>query len=217
MKHVEHRGEPEEEGEPLHLADGQPVEEDSRQERDEVGRQHGPERALEPAVDARSHGPARARLVFQAFEIDDVRVDRDPDRDDDAGHAGQVEARRHARVAEGRDDRPQQCAGDREAAHHHDAEQPVVEDRVQEHQDQPGDAGAEAGVERGSPEGRRHRLGGQLHQPDRQRAVVEGQCEVVGRRIGEAARDLDAVVEGGEGGSRRAGSTEPTAPPRRAR
>ena len=30
-------------------------------------------------------------LVFQAFEVDDVGVDGDADRHDDAGHAGQRE------------------------------------------------------------------------------------------------------------------------------
>ena len=38
----------------------------------------------------RSDSPG-AHLVLQSFEVDDVRVDRDADRHDDAGDAGQRE------------------------------------------------------------------------------------------------------------------------------
>ena len=126
---VEHGREAEEEGEALHRPDRELVEHEGAEQRHEVGGQHGAEGALEAPVDAGAHRASRPRLVLQSFEVDDVGVHGDTDRHDDADDAGQVDGGVEGLAHPG-DDRPQQGAGDGEAGHDHQAEQPVVEDRV---------------------------------------------------------------------------------------
>ena len=98
-RHVHDGGEAEEEGEALHVPDGDQVEDDRRQQRDEVSGPHRAPGALEAPVDGRPHRAAGSGLVLQSFEVDDVRVDGDTDRHDEAGDAGEVEARCHRCMA----------------------------------------------------------------------------------------------------------------------
>ena len=65
------------------------VEDRGADERHEVGGEDRAERLLERAVDRRAHGAPGAHLVLQLLEVDDVRVDRDTDGDDETGDPGQ--------------------------------------------------------------------------------------------------------------------------------
>ena len=81
-----------------------------------------------------------AHLVLESFEVDDIGVDGDTDRHDDAGHTGQREreALRAPRVG---DEREEDHAGEPEAEPHDEAEQPVEEDHVERDEaeaDEPG-------------------------------------------------------------------------------
>ena len=104
---------------------------------------------------------------------------------------------------EGRDDRPQHHGREHEARDHHEAKGPVIEEDVEQHQDQPDDAGAQARHQRRVAEGRRDRLGGGRLEGDRQGAVVHGLGQIVGVRLGQAPRDLSLAVERCEAGLRR--------------
>ena len=94
------------------------------------------------------------------------------------------------------------AAGHGQPRQHDDAEQSVVDDRVEEHEQEAGDAGAEAGLERRAPEGGRHGLGGQRVEADRQRAELHGERQVLGVALGEGgpAADLSLAGERGERG-----------------
>ena len=88
----------------------------------------------------------RDDVLLEVLVEHDVGVDRDADGHDDAGDAGEGE-RQALVLAEVGDDRPQQCGRDRQAAHGHEAEQPVVDHHVEEHEGEADEAGGDAGVE----------------------------------------------------------------------
>ena len=99
----------------------------------DVGREDRLVRLGEAAVHRTADRLAGLDLVLESFEEHDVGVDGDADRHDDAG--GTCQRQREAVVrAEVADDRPQQRGRHDEAEHHDDAEGPVVEDHVEQHE-----------------------------------------------------------------------------------
>ena len=80
--------------------------------------------------DRGAHGLARARLLLDAFEDDDVRVGRDADREDQAG-----EARQRQRDVEEQDRAVEKRGVDGEPDDGDDAEE-AVEDEQEEHDDE---------------------------------------------------------------------------------
>ena len=157
--HVHDRREPEEEREALHVAHGHEVQDDGRQQGDEVRGPDRPPGALEAAVHRRPHGASGPGLVLQSLEIDDVRVDGDADGHDQTGDAGQVEARRDRRVTETRDDGPQHHGREDEPRDHDQPERPVVRHDVEQDEDQAADPRGEPGDEGGVAERGRDGLG----------------------------------------------------------
>src|SRR5664280_2753941 len=132
---IEDGGQAEEEGESPDRPDRDEVQDGRTEQRDGVSGQHGAEGAGESAVHAGADRAPCPGLVLQTLEVDDVRVDGDADRDDEADDAGQVDRGVEA-LAHGGDDRPEQCSGHPQAGNDHDAQQAVVEDHVEQHQDQ---------------------------------------------------------------------------------
>ena len=104
------------------------------------------------------------------------------------------------RMPERGDDGPQKAAVITRPGDHHDPERPVVEDRVDEDQEQPADAGRSPACSDDLPERRRDGLLGEHAQSDGQGAVVEVEGQVLGRGLGEAAADLHLAVERRERG-----------------
>ena len=88
--------------------------------------------AGERPVDARAHRRAGAHFVLHAFEVDDVRVDGDADRHDDAGDAGEAQHDRDVEHVgqEPRDQRVERHAAEQDAGDHDEAEQPVEDQHV---------------------------------------------------------------------------------------
>ena len=166
----------------------------------EVGRQHGPEGAGEAAIDGLADGPARPDLVFEALEVHHVRVHRDADRDDDARHAGEGERQALGRAQQG-DDGVEQSPAYGQADHHDEAQSPVVDDHVQQHDHDPADAGQQPGLQRVLADGGRHRLHRLRSEAHRQRAGLQGRRQVAGllkgERCGRGAADHRGAVEGG--------------------
>ena len=108
---------------------------------------------------------AGAHLVLHAFEVDDVRVDGDADRHDEAGDAGEASARGVTRRSSGRITRSACRAPSplrSEPGDHDEAEQPVEDEHVERDEREADDAGDDAGVELVVAERRRHVLDVQL-------------------------------------------------------
>ena len=104
-------------------------EDERRDRRDDVGVDDRVEALRVARRDRRAHGFARARLLFDAFEDDDVRVGRDADRQDHPREARQ----RHRHVEE-QDHRVEEDGVDPEADHRDQAEEAV--DEQQEERDE---------------------------------------------------------------------------------
>src|SRR5205823_1785925 len=155
--HVEQRREPEEEREAAHRSDGEQIEEHGADERRRVGREDRAVGATEASIDRRAHGLARADLVFEPLEVDDVRVHGDADRHDDPGGPRQRQ-REPARLSEIRDDRVHERGRDAQAQPHHEAERPVVGEHVERHERETDGTGGQAGRERVLAERGRHGL-----------------------------------------------------------
>ena len=90
-QHVDHGGEPERDGEALHVADRQDEQDDRGEQVDALGGENGADRALPARFDGSDQTAAVAQFVSDAFEVDDERVGREADRDDQAGDTGQRE------------------------------------------------------------------------------------------------------------------------------
>ena len=82
-------------------------------------------------------------------------------------------------------------------------ERAVVEDRVEQHQRQTDQSGAETGDQGAVAEGRRHRLRVERIQSHGQGAELHGDRQVLRALFGERSRDLTGAVETREGGLRR--------------
>ena len=114
---------------------GDHVQDGGRQEGHGVGGQDGPPG---PRPAAWHRGPecsALPDLVLDSFEVDDERVGGDADGDDQTGDAGHVQAQPDP-PTEQHHDRVDQAAGQDQRQDGDDAEQPVVEQAVDDHQQQ---------------------------------------------------------------------------------
>ena len=87
---VEDRRQAEREGEALHVAGGEVVQDRRGEERHGVGRQDRAPRPHPGPRDGDAHRSALVHLVLYSFEEHDERVGGDTDRDDEAGDAGQA-------------------------------------------------------------------------------------------------------------------------------
>ena len=139
---------------PLHVADREDEEHDRGEQVDPFGGVDRAQRALPAGLDGADEAAAVAQLVAYSFEVDDERVGREADRDDQTRDAGE---RQPVALAPGQD-RDHQVGDDRgddERRDRHEGEQPVLEERVDDDQDQadqPGDEAAHAaGCSRASP------------------------------------------------------------------
>ncbi len=106
-----------------------------------------------PASTAPTETSTVAELVADAFEVDDERVDRETDGDDQTRDAGERQAvahpPRHDQQHEVGQYRRDDQRGDRHAA----ARRSVLEDRVAHHQDEADETGDQPAVELGRHRG----------------------------------------------------------------
>ena len=138
--HVDDHCEAEGEREAAHRADGQDVEDDRGEHVHALG---GVDRALRPVpadFDGREQVPAAAQLVSHTFEVDDERVRGHADADDDTGETGQrqsvaVSPRRQQQKKIG------EHTDDHEARDRDEAEHPILQERVHDDEDEPGEPG----------------------------------------------------------------------------
>ena len=139
--------------------------------------------------DRGAHGFARAHLLLDALEDDDVRVGRDADREDDPGDPG----KRQRDVEE--EDRPvEEDAVDCEPDDRDDAEEAVEEEQEEGDRDQPADAGDER-LAQGVLAERRRDLGPlDLDELDGQRARLEHERQILGLVDAVEPRDLSAAA-----------------------
>ena len=134
-------------------------------------------------------GLAGARLFSHAFEDDHVGVGRHADREDDSR-----DARQRQRDRDEHDHRVQQDRVDDQGERGDDAEEAVVGDQEEHHQDQADDPGDQALAQRLLAQRRRDLLLADHLQLDRQRARVDLLGQGVGLALAEVAVDLGAVV-----------------------
>jgi hypothetical protein len=80
------------EGEALHVTDREHVEDRRGEEADRVGREDRATGTHPAPGHRRPEAAPLSDLVLEPFEVDDERVRRDAQRDDEAGDAGQAES-----------------------------------------------------------------------------------------------------------------------------
>ena len=141
------------EREAAHRTDGEDVEDDGGEHVDRLRR---PDRALGsvPAdFNGREQVPAAAQFVSDAFEVDDERVCRHADADDDTGDTGQGES---VAVSPRGDEEEQigEDADDDEARDGDESEDPVLQERVDDDEEETDESGEDADVEVVRTEGR---------------------------------------------------------------
>jgi len=131
---------------PRHAADREDVEHDGGEQADRVRRQDRAAGTEPAALDRRAQRAAVAHLVAQPFEVDDEGVGGDADRHDQPGYPGQGQGeslglaeQAHGGVGDRR--------GDAQRGDDHDAESPVVEEAVNDHQQEADGAREEAAAE----------------------------------------------------------------------
>ena len=187
---------------PLHVADREDVQQQGGQERDRVGDQDRPPGPFPAALHRAAQRAALAHLVAEAFEEHHERVGGDADGHDQARDAGQRQ--REALVlaeqddAEVADQRRDGQAGDR-----HDAQAPVVQERVDDHQQQADRPGDQARVELVPAELRGDGGGVDGLERERQRPVLQLVDDLGGLRLPADVADLDAGRPGWPPGSAR--------------
>ena len=185
---VSERADAEREGEALDFRGGQREQDERGHERHHVRVDDRREPAPVAGGDARDDRAPAADLLLDALEDHDVRVGRDPDREDQAGDPRQRQRDRdqldQREVVDPVDDQP----ADRDRAEH------AVEDQQEQaHHGEAEQTRDQALAERLFAERRRHlRLGDQV-QLDRQRAGLQLVREVFRGGQREAAGDLRAL------------------------
>ena len=158
----------------MHAARRDQEEDDRRDHRHDVRVDDRGEALAVAGRDRGPHGFARAHLLLDAFEDDDVRVGRDADREDQAGEARQ----RHRDVED--EDRPvEEDAVDGEADDRDDAEEAVDDQQEERDGDEAADAGDQRLAERVLAERGRDCVALDLRELDRQRAGLEDEREVL--------------------------------------
>ncbi len=193
---VEQRRHAQREREPAHGAHRGDVEHHRGDHRHEVGRHDRLVRALERRLHGRTRRLARAHLVLQPFEEHDVGVGGHAQGDHEARDAGQGERVAHLRPGD-RDDGQRQDRPGRHAEPRHDAQQPVIEEQVEEQQDQARDPGHDALTQRLLAQRGAHGLHRLPRQFHRQRTGVQHGRQVLGLGLVEAAADHAAAVRDG--------------------
>ena len=178
----------EREGEALDAGGGEQEEDRRGRQRDDVGVDDRGDALLVAGEDRGARRLAAARLLPHPFEDDHVGVGCDADREDDSCDAGQGQRDRHQHR-----DRVEQDRVDDQGPRRDDAEEAVVRDQEQHHQDEAGDAGDQALAQGLLAEGRRDLLLADDLQVDRQGAGVDLLGQRVGLAPAEVALDLGAV------------------------
>lgn len=135
-EHADQHAEDQGKGEALGLSRGELEDHRGGKERQDVRIEDRAKATRVTGIDRRAHGAAAAHLFFDPFEDDDVGVGRHADGEDHAGDAGQRE-----RDGNGVEQPPQQHGVDDERDVGHKAQEPVVEEHVEQDQPQAGQAG----------------------------------------------------------------------------
>ena len=181
----------EHEGEAAHRRRRDAEQDERGDRRDDVGVDDRVEALRVAGLDRGLHAPARARLLLDAFEDDDVRVGGHPQRQHEAGEAG----KRQGHVEE--EDRGVEERGvDAEPEHCDEAEEAVEDEQEERHEEQADDRRrlrlvqrvlAERGRDRGLVEG---------DELDGQGAGLEHERQVLRLADVADAGDLGAVRAG---------------------
>ena len=143
---IEHRRQPEEEGEAANLADGEGVEHDSSDQARHIGLHDRRVGDRERPLDGRPNRATTLHILLQMLEVHDVGVDRHTDRHDQARDPGERE-RKSLRGAEPGDNGPQQCPGDQQRHDRHDTEVAVIGDQIDRDEQHADETGEHAGIE----------------------------------------------------------------------
>src|SRR5918995_3282215 len=203
---VDQGGQAEGEREAPHRADGQHIQDHRGEERHRVGRDQGVERALPAPVDRGAQGLALADLVFEPFEEHHIGVGRDADGHDQPGDAGQGQGEAD-QLAHQDDDADVEGGGDGQADPDDQAEAPVVDQHVQEHQAEPDGPADQAGPQGVGPEGGADGGAALRVECERQGARGDQRGQVLGLALGLAGDHgraaADALVALDVGGHRR--------------
>ena len=181
----EHRGEHADHQDQGEAADGRRPEPEQDARRDQARHVRVEDRVpgpVEAGLGGRRQRLARPQLLLHPLEDEDVGVDRHADREDEAGDAGEGEGDRDEPEDRQHEHR---VVDEREAGD--DARQAVVDDHQHEHEADADEGGQDALAQEVVAQGRRDRLGRDLLDGERQRAVAQDGDQVVGLGRGEAA------------------------------
>ena len=179
------RADAEREGEALDAGARENEEDERRDQGDHVGVDDRRDALLVALGDRREHRSARAHLLLDALEDDDVGVCGDADRENQAG-----DARQRQRDRDQLDQGEEEDGVDEQPETRDQPEQAVVEDQEQQDHAEAGEAGDQALVERLLAQGRRDRRLADQRELDRQGADPQHLGQVLGLGQGEVARDL---------------------------
>src|SRR5699024_12138719 len=159
-------------GETAHSSHREHVQHDRGQQVHRIGGQYGTPGAGPAQIHGILQASAFAHFIAYSFEVNDEGVLSDTDRDDQTRHTGQGQSVPDQLRQPG--DRPiAERAGDQQAQQGHQGQATVLDDRVDDHQQQPDEPGDEPALELDGTEG-----GGDLRlaaqfEGDRQRTVVQ--------------------------------------------
>ena len=132
---VEDRRQAQGEGEAAHVRRRQHVEHEGGEEVDAVGGEDGALGAVPPGLDRALQRAALAQLVADPLEVHDEAVRGEPDGDDEAGDAGHVEPVVVRPAEDGHHEVGEQRR-EAERGDGHQAEQPVLDHRVDDDEQQ---------------------------------------------------------------------------------
>ncbi len=166
--------EQEHEREPTHSTGGDREQDERRDRRDHVRVDDGREALLVARRNGGTHRLPGSRLLLDAFEDDDVRVGRDPDREDQAR-----EARQGHRDLEQHDHRVEEGGVQREAHDRDDAEEAVDEEQEEEDDGEADQRGLDRLIERLLPERGRDAGEVDLLELVRERTAAEDEGEIL--------------------------------------
>ena len=142
-EHVDEGRYAEGEGETPHVADGEPEQNNRGEEVDTLRGENRAESPFPSGLDRADETLPIAQLVAYALEVDDERVGRESDRDDQARHPGEGESETLTPRQE-REHEIGEHPGDDEGCDGDKAEQAVLEQGVDDHENEADDPGDDA-------------------------------------------------------------------------